>query len=259
MLRNIIALDIDGCLISEDGNVSDDYYKSLAWLAKYIAEANLGKCPNICLCTGRSALFTEAISFLIGWPQFPAIVENGSIFFDPLTKDIRFSPLLAKKTQRILLQISKKIVPAILKRYPGLLLLPGQEVNITFRRKIGETLISVKSLKTAIRRFIARAVKKKVLKTVASKNSISIVPAGINKGVAVEMLAQERELNLRHCVGIGDSKFDIPFLERVGLIGCPQNADDICKRFVRERNGRVSKYCYAEGVVDVIKYFSQTE
>lgn len=255
MQNSMIVLDIDGCLISENGNVDDDYYKSLAWLAKFIRAANVSEFPNICLCSGRSAVFSQAISFLIGWPQFPAIVENGAGFFDPLKREFRVNPKIPLKTLKRLKEILIRIAPAIIRKHRVLSLSLGQLVNVTFRGKSALNAASIENLRDNIRRYIVKSLKKKVLKTLILGNSITIAPARINKARAVELLAKEKLLDLKQCIGIGDSKSDILFLEKLGFVGCPQNADNACKEFVKQRGGRISPYSYARGVVDIIQWF----
>jgi hydroxymethylpyrimidine pyrophosphatase-like HAD family hydrolase len=258
MQKSMIVLSID-CLVSQDGNVDENYYKNLAWIARYIQTANTDKYPNICLCSEGSAIFAGAIGFLIGWPHFPAIAENGAAFFDPLTNELRIHPEISSKTQIALKGITKRIALLILKKYPVLFLSPGQETSVTFTRRNINSQLSIESMRKGIRKFIAKFLKKKILKTVISKNSISIIPAGINEGKAVELLAQEKGLDLRQCIGIGISKSDISFLKKTGLIGCPQNADNECKIFVKGKKGYISQHNYAEGTADVIKWFLQIE
>lgn len=253
--KTVIVLDIDGCLISETGSVDKNYYLSLSWLAEYIRAANVGEHPNICLCSGRNAIFVEAVSYLIGWPQFPAIVENGTAFFDPLTKEFKINPRIPQKTIFTLKRISRKIVPAILRKYPNFDVSFGQRTNITFVKRSKGNAVSLESFRDILRKHIAKFLKRKILKTIMLENAVSIAPSKINKGEALLILSEEKGLDLKRCIGIGDSKLDISFLEKTGLVGCPQNADEICKKLVKEKNGRVSKFSHAEGVADIIKWF----
>lgn len=283
-MRNVIVLDIDGCLISENGNVDDNYYKSLSWLAGYIRRANVAECPNICLCSGRSAVFTEAISYLIGWPNFTTIAESGAVFFDPLLREHRINPAITAQTLKALNLIKMKILPDILRAYPGLFLAEGNQINIPliqknagsrlaatsirkgiwklislFVRKKIESQLTIEQARKKIRRTFARLIRKELVKTVIFRNSITVAPAEVNKGAALEILAKEKDIDLKQSLGIGDSKLDISFLLKTGLVGCPQNADDVCKKLVKEKNGKISSFSYAEGVVDVIKWFTQIE
>lgn len=259
MPESIVVLSVDDCLISENGNVDGNYYKSLAWLAGYIRGANVRQYPRVCLCSEKSAVFTEAISFLIGWPHFPTIVEDGAAFFDTLTKELKTNPEIPEKTLAVLNAISRKMAPLILKRYPVLAQVTGHQVNVAFLKKNIESMLTMESIRKGIRTFIPRLIKKRILKTVVSGNCISIAPAGVNKGTAVEALAKEKGLDLKQCIGIGSLKSDIFFLEKTGLVGCPQNADSACREFVKGKNGKVSQYSFAEGAADVIKWFLQLE
>lgn len=257
MQKSAVVLDIDGCLLSKDGGNDDNYFHSLAWLAKYIRGANVLEHPNICLCSGRNALFVEAVSYFIGWPHFTAILENGAIFFDPLIGKTRINPDISLKTRKILAKVIKRAVPAILKKYPNLFFVLGQQINITLAKENAASILTIKDMRKGARRFVARLIRKRLIKVFAFENSISIIPKGISKGGALELLAKEQGLDLKQCLAIGDSKNDISFLKKTGLVGCPQNADEACKRFVREKKGKISMHCCAEGVVDIIQWFTQ--
>jgi len=256
MSKSCCFIDIDGCVISEDGCVNNEYYQSLSWLAKYILQANVGNCPNIRICSGRNIPFVEAIFYLIGRPDNQwSIIENGSVFFKPASREILVNPAIPQKTLAIFAKIRQKIVPRILKEYPCLWLYPGNIVNITFSKKV-ESSLDINLIREAIRYMLAYPVKKREIIIKSLKYSISIMPYGVNKGTAVDFLAQNEEINLRSSLGIGDSESDILFLRKMKLIGCPANANEKCRNFVKENRGRVSPFNYAQGVADIIKYFT---
>jgi HAD superfamily hydrolase (TIGR01484 family) len=256
MSKPAIFVDIDGCLIPTDGNVSREYFESLAWLANYIGEANIGRKPNIKICTGRSVAFTDAIFHLIGRPYSAgSIAENGCVFFNPLTRETKINPAISKDILAVLAKIRSKIVPKLIKSHPGLWIYPGNEVNIILERKIDSEsqAINLATVKKAARRLVARL---RAVRVISLANSISIVPERINKGTAVMFLAEKEDIDLKHSLGIGDAKSDLSFLREVGFVGCPSNASEDCKELVKAKKGCISFFSCAKGVVDVIEHFS---
>lgn len=262
--RGAIFLGIDGCLISKDANVPSIYYKSLAWLSNYIMGANLGINPNIRFCSGRSIPFVEAISLIMGKPNVSwVIVENGVVLYNPITKEgPRFVPCISAETIKIFDWIRKKAISQILKDYPNLSVWPGNIFSIIFSRKTGSRMTTDEIRKSLAKsKLLRRLVWKRNIRIICSRDSISIVPPQVYKGTAVDFLAKEEELDLRRSLGIGDSKHDISFLNKTKFVGCPSNADESCKKFVKGKgsNGRVSRFCHAMGVVDIICHFTGAE
>jgi len=48
-----VLIDVDGCLLSTNGNVSSEYYKGLAQISQYVKKSNQGKFPPVGFCSGR--------------------------------------------------------------------------------------------------------------------------------------------------------------------------------------------------------------
>lgn len=260
--KSAIFLDVDECLLSEGGGVASEYYQSFAWLAEYIRKANVGECPQIKLCSGRNIPFIDAVALFLGRPDSSyVIVENGIAIYNPVTRAFELCPGITQETKKLFAKIRGKKVPQILKRYPSLFYWPGNLLAITLVLKTNSGLDPDVIRENLARQDLKSLVMKRIVRVIHSRHSVSIVPAHVNKGTAVAFLAEKEGINLGASLGIGDSKTDIPFLEKTRFVGCPQNASDICKSYVagRKHRGRVSQLPYAQAVVDIIKWFTQTE
>ena len=110
-------------------------------------------------------------------------------------------------------------------------------------------------------RLLRRLVRKRIIRIISSHNSISIVPPQVHKGTAVDFLAKKEAIDPYQSLGIGDSKHDISFLGKMKFVGCPINADKPCQEFVKGRgnSGRISRFCHAMGVIDIICHFTGIE
>lgn len=288
MERSYIFLDLDDCLFSKAGGSMS--VRDLNWLQQYIMAANCGMAPPIKICTGRNIPFVSAVMYMLGRPHGSgfAITENGAVFYSPDTREAIINPQIGRLALRQLKQVKEKIAPELARKYPDLWVFPGNLVNTVFVRK-PSCKISLAKLKKIVRRetllhlnfirenelkkrlgrpqklsqkllgFIKKRIKKirTHVSIVAMGDSIAVVPRGVNKGTAVAFLGNKECINLRHSVGIGDSKSDIRFLRKLGLIGCPANADDVCTRFVKNNRGKISLSPHLSGVVDVIGWFTQ--
>lgn len=258
-----VFLDLDGCLFSEDGGVDETYYESFGWLAGYIREANIGRRPQIKMCSGRNIPFIDATSLFIGRPHSSLVViENGIALYDPNTKNAPiYTPGVTTEIKSLFAKILKKKVPRILKKYPGLCCLPGNLLAITLNQKI-DSVVDIESVRDGlVRQELKSLVLKRLVRVINSRHTVSIVPPHVSKGTAVEFLAKMEGINLGASLGIGDSKADIPFLEKMKFVGCPANADRACTDYVSSRgsNKKVSRFSYAAAVVDIICEFTNTE
>ena len=254
--RGDIFLNINKCLIPQDGNVCLRYYKSLAELAKYILKANTGLEQNIRICTSKNIPFVEAVMYMIGRPDSSwSICENGCVFYKPTTKEILVNPEITEEIIKLFAWIKKKIVPQILLQYPMLWFYPGNIVNISFMKKQWYT-IDARILRKIIREKVRRYARKKLLRVILTTDGIDIIPCHINKGSAIEFLAKDEGVDLKCSLGIGGSMSDISFLNKMGMVGCPYNAVQICKDFIKGRRGHVSLKLYTEGVIDVLNFFT---
>lgn len=253
MSKRAIFIDIDGCIIAENGAVSEDYYSSLFKLSEWIKREWQGE-PAVRICSNRDQNSAEIIAKLLGIINCWMIIEKGVAIFNPTTKEIKFNPAINSKKTNTLKWISRKIIPEVLKDYSCLSLYPGALLSICLEKKPG-SLLDIERIYLRVRQKLARYIRKKLIKINFFNQVIIILPAGVSKGSGIEFLSQIEKINLAESLAIGDSKQDISMFRKTKFCGCPSNSDEICKKFIKIRRGRISPKNYAEGVIDIIEWY----
>lgn len=253
-----ILIDVDGCVVPANGQVYfNGFYGGLERLADFVQKANNGKFPPISFCTGRDRNYVEAVSSLVGRPNSWSVVESGIALFNPAVKqEVEINPSLTPKKRKVFEEIRKKRVPEILQKYHQFFLYPGNIICIALERKKG-IQVSIEALYEVILEEMADLIQEELVAITHSDCAIDISPAGIDKASGLRFFSSYTDTNLKNIIGIGDSKGDFPFLQKVGYVGCPCNASDECKNFVRkrEKKGFISRYAYTQGVIEVIQHF----
>lgn len=246
-----ILIDVDDCLLPTNGAVSISFFDSLWHISGWIKAANEGKFPQIGFCSGRDRNYIEAVSSFVGLPNSWSIIESGVALFNPATKELIFHPDLTIEVQDAFKEISRKKVPQILRAYPEIFLYPGNLVQVTFERRHGSDL-SIKDAYETVKEEFSDLISSGLVTVRHSSIAVDITPAGIDKAPGVTFFAQNTGVNPKQILGIGDSRGDFPMFKMVGHVGCPANASEECKTFVKERDGYVSSHSYSAGVGDVI-------
>lgn len=226
-----ILLDIDGCVT--EGKNKPISPTSLERLSQLIKDSQL----KTSFCTGRSAVYVEALSQAIGINDW-CICENGAYIYHPITDDIIYHPDI---TERILLKLSKlKHIITTNTEFKNLVKIElGKEICISLnpiQNSIEETYNILKSKLPLDELYITH-----------STTAIDITPWGINKRSAIDFLALIEKRKLEEYIGIGDSWGDVSFLNACRLIACPNNAI----KEIKEISNFISKYDYTEGVIDI--------
>lgn len=248
----MILIDVDDCLLPTNGRLPYQFFNSLHDISYYIGRANAGKFPQIGFCSGRDRNYIEAVSFFVGLPNSFSVVESGVALFNPKTKELIFNPFLTPEVQEAFQEISRKRIPRILKKYPELSLYPGNMIQVTLERRYGVT-ISIKEFYKVVSEELSDFWGTNVVTLHHSQIAVDISPAGINKASGTRFLAEVTGIKIDEILGIGDSRGDLPMLEIAGHVGCPENATEECKAFIKEKGGYISPYSYAVGVGDVIR------
>ncbi len=251
-----IFIDIDGCLISDSGNVCPDYYQALSEISQLVKKGFVGNGPTVRLCSGRNISSVQIMCAVLGIVNSFMIVENGVALFNPTTSELKLHPTITEQTRKLFRKILQKRIPPILKKYPNLSVCPGNIIDIALERK-SDTKSDLENMYNEIRRILSDLIKKRIIKIFCSRHTINIGPAKIGKGSGVRFLADIDNINLSQSLAIGDTSQDIPLFKQVKLIGCPSNASDDCKKFVKSKRGRISIFSHAQGVIDIIKYYTQ--
>jgi HAD superfamily hydrolase (TIGR01484 family) len=270
-----VFLDIDGCLISRDGNVCLNYYEANSKLARLVGRGFAAMGPSIRLCSGRDKNSVELMANFFGMVNSWMIVEGGAAIFNPTTREVKMNPAITPEIQEAFRQLAEKELPVILKRYACLQRYLGYMICYSLEKKpnsdidiqtIVDYLEGVKTpaiQKKPARRspgLLTKLIRRKILKIETYFNRmINIIPAGVSKGTAGRFLMEIEGWNHSWCIAVGDSESDFPLFRSVGRIGCPSNATEACIRFVKEKHGKVSMYPYTRGVVDVINWYLGTQ
>ncbi len=250
-----ILIDIDGCLIPTNGDVSRRYYLGMNQIAQRVKEANRNVFPSIGFCTGRDRNYVEAVSFAFGLPNSWSVIESGIALFNPFTKELIVNPALTTKVEEAFRKISEEKIPRMLEKYPELFPYPGNMINVALERQHGSN-ISIENAYEAVREEMKDFLKAGMITIHHTDIAIDISPAGIDKASGVQFLAQYTGLDLAKTLGIGDSNGDFPMLNLVGYIGCPANASQECKELIESKGGYKSPLFYTRGVADIIRHFT---
>jgi len=249
-----ILIDVDGCVVPTNRKVSCEFFSGLSTIARYVGKANQGKFPSIAFCSGRDRNYIEAVSYFVGLPDFWSVIESGVALFNPATKELLFNPVLTDEVEKTFQKITEKRVPEILERYPELFLYPGNMVCVALERKYGAKL-TIENAYSGVTEEMEDLLQSGRIRITHSDCAVDIGPTGIDKASGIKFLSQHTGINLEKTLGIGDSNGDVPLFKSVGLVGCPANASEECKKLVKKRKGYISSYFYARGVADVIENF----
>lgn len=277
-MNNMICIDFDDCLVSDDcvPNPVD-----LAYLQKYALLSNVGKLPSLRLCTGRNMASSSIFFNLVGRPTIPgfSIFEGGSVLYCPATGRQLINPQIKRLSLRQLKAVRDKIAGKITALYPQVRIVQGNMVNVAFRR-IRQSSLSLEALLEIVKKHFAdwakghmtwlnvlRVKKKKRTKKeftsavniVVYGKDVAVLPRGIDKGRALSYVAAKENINFQACLGIGNDATDISFLRKVGLPACVANASQDCRDYVKKRAGMRSAHPCLSGVVDIIQQYSRFE
>ena len=274
-----IFLDIDGCVTSSDGNVCLNSFRANSGIADIVRSAHIGQAPSIRFCSGRDIRYVEAMANFFGMVNIPMIAEDGAVFFNPTTREIKKNPAITAEMQKVFRRVREKDLPLILKRYGCLQEYLGFTICCGFERIPGSAfeIQSVvdflegnkipgirstdgKSWRRKPKResgLLTEFIRKRLLKVERFSDSfVNIVPAGVSKGTAAKSMMKAEGWNPDWCIGIGDTEADFSLFRSVGRIGCPSNATPSCIDFVRNNGGKVSLRSYIEGALDIINWYT---
>ncbi len=244
-----LLIDVDGCLTPGRGSIPEGYYQGLETISQFAR-----KFPTA-FCTGRDRNYVEATAAFLGWPDFWSVIESGIALFNPSTKKLLFDPKLTEAKIMVFETEVKEPVKRALERHPDLFLYPGNMICVAIERKC-EATIKIHEVFEELREELRGLVARGLIKISHSDIAVDIAPPGINKASGLDFLSKISGISPENMLGIGDSNGDLSFLEKVGFVGCPSNANTECKKAVQKKQGRVSRYPYARGVADVISHFA---
>lgn len=233
-MNNVIT-DVDGC-------VSAGRWLSINWGAlRKLSEY------RIFFSSGRSQPYIECLSQTIGSLR-PFISENGSAIFSPEQNRYTWiapnAALVANQKQDILRRLSGALLEleAVLE--------PGKDfsLSLSLLTAQGQTL----DMALAHQKVVAALGDMKGISVTHSNSAVDIIGAGVNKGSALVVLADQLGLAPSDFAGFGDSSNDLSFLSLVGFSGCPANATASVKAAVEAAQGYCSPHPDIQGLLDFI-------
>ncbi len=253
-----ILLDVDDCTLPTDGKVTLGFYEGLAELWQLLTSLQ-GK---VGFCTGRDRNYVEACAFFLGLLGLNSwsVIESGIALFNPVTKDVLPNPALTPKVRETFLEIRRSRIPMMLRRLPGLLDYPGNEIIVALERHQEQR--SIEECSQVVKEELGDLEKTGLIIIHHSSLAVDISPVGedgvpIDKASGVRFLSKVLGIDPLEMAGVGDSRGDFPMLNLVGKVGCPSNAAPACKTLVEEKGGYISPFLYTQGVADCIRHFME--
>lgn len=207
MNNSYILLDIDGCVT--DGKNQHINVLACHQLQEFIKTQQL----NVLLCTGRSAVYTEAICQLLHIDNW-CICENGCYLYHPITDEIQVNPMISPADIDYLKKLNIELST---NQYKNLFKIElGKEICIS----LNPISMNIQSLYELICPLLDLS----KVDVTHSTTAVDITPKNINKGDGYDFWYNFMNIQDIKTIGIGDSKGDIPFLQKCDLVACPNNA-----------------------------------
>ena len=243
----LIASDIDGTLLRDDGTMSD---RTVAALGA-AEEAGL----VVVLCTGRPPRWMKPIAEATGHHGL-AVCSNGAIVYDLHTETVVESfPIDVDVARRITLALKEALPEAVfaVERSGGMLHEPAYvpiappsatQMEAAFDELVTEPMVKIiakhpemtsTELHAAAHAAVAELAE--LAETTYSSGSIIEISAtGVTKAFGLERLAAERGIDAADVIAFGDMPNDIPMLTWAGRGVAVGNAhpdviaiaDDVC-------------------------------
>lgn len=238
-----VICDIDGCLAPESSAPFD--LPSLAKIADHNRLAHeLRDRPIVTVCSGRPEPFAEAMCRLIQNHSLPAIAENGVWIYHPDRNVYDRDPAITSDHLKAVAAAAAWIDREL--GAQGVVMQPGKTCSISLYHHNTEFL---KTLESPIRERFHR--EGWPLRVSMTWLYINCDLAHISKGTAIDRWTAMTGIPKDRLAGIGDTRSDIPIIERVAFFASPANAVEE----IRDRAALVSPSHEAKGVVEILSRF----
>lgn len=268
----LICIDMDGTLLVDEHNVSEENKKAV----KYALEKGV----HIAITTGRVYNCAMLYSELIGL-KTPIIASNGAYIGGTNGEEIYKNPLTKEEVRTVFkIATDNNLLAYLTTRYGLISLVDLPENNIY--KVLNKTLPKEKQIRLEVIESIDKILelykneilkgvcvensdKEKLLKAreelsklnpeleiaTSWKNNFEVTRKGSSKGEAVKRLAEYLNISSEEVMCIGDSENDISMLKYAGCAIAMGNASDDVKKvadFITEAN-------YNSGVAKAIYKF----
>ncbi len=237
-----VICDIDGCLAPESSAPFNT--AALATIAEHnrLAQDQRDR-PIVTVCSGRPEPFAEAMCRLVNNHTLPAIAENGVWMYHPdrniYDRDPSITPDHLRAIHAAATWIDRDLGPK------GVVMQPGKTCSISLYHDNTDYL---KSLEPLVRDRFRRETWP--LRVSMTWLYINCDLTHISKGSALERWSALTKIPRDRLAGIGDTRSDLPIVERVGHFACPANAIDELKPLARF----VASAEEAAGVLEILEH-----
>ncbi|MDG6882497.1 phosphoglycolate phosphatase [Phocoenobacter uteri] len=231
----MFILDIDGCITEGKGEEID--LIALNQLKQRIHNTD----KNTILCTGRSALYVEAIAQMLNLTNW-CICENGAYIYHTGTEEILYHPNITPKTKQQL-----KGIQDILTTSPQFTKIAEIELGKEICISLNPIGIGIEALYN----LILDNIDLKGVNIAHSTTAVDITPLNINKEKGLLWLSEKCNINLNTAIAVGDSMGDIGFMSLCENKACPNNASEQVKDiadFIATSNS-------TKGLIEIYKYY----
>jgi phosphoglycolate phosphatase (TIGR01487 family) len=209
----LLATDYDGTL-AHDGEVDNETLDALERLQ------TSGR--KLLLVTGRH--LPDLCKVFFGLDLFDRVIlENGGVLYNPRAREERL--LCDPVDPRLVAALKKRNIPCDV----------GRTVIATSRPYDTVVLAAIRDLGLD-------------LQIIFNKESVMVLPSGVDKGTALEWVLDELSISIHNVVSVGDAENDLPFLRISGLSAAVANA----LPSVKEQADIVLSKAQGEGVSDLI-------
>ena len=240
----LIATDLDNTMLDVNGLVTDETKRLLA-----LAEA---RGVQIALSSGRSIYSVKGVGASIGLP-FCAICYNGGLVITHASEDeedrVIHEAFLDEECFRVIVDYAHREDLYVQGYDRGVIVVedlrtdihPDPDLRYAEYREVGD-LLSVDFFKTPkllvscdpaevphhmeeLRRLLGD----RIYMAQSESYIIEVMPAGVNKGAALGILADALEIGVDEIAAFGDNTNDLPLLRAAGTAVAVANAVDAVK------------------------------
>jgi HAD superfamily hydrolase (TIGR01484 family) len=239
MTIRLLVFDIDGVLTDGETRALDLPFLGMLAEMNRLARKDKGR-PQITLCTGRPAPYTEAMLQAIDG-RLPAVFENGAGLYLPNGYRFQSHPELGDGST---MRAVQRRLEETLVRSGVAYFQPGKIHSLS--------LFASDPSRTADLRDQASAALGSLLpevELVYSSSCLNVLPGAIDKGKGLKFLAEQTGYTFDEMLGVGDSDVDLPFLSLVGHSAAPANANPTVKQTVEY----VSPHPTSAGTRDILE------
>jgi hydroxymethylpyrimidine pyrophosphatase-like HAD family hydrolase len=236
-----VICDIDGCLAPESSEPFDA--TALLRVAEHnrLAQEQRDR-PIVTVCSGRPEPFVEAMCRLIGNHSLPAISENGVWMYHPARNVYDRDPSITSEHQGAVRDAAAWVDRDLGPR--GVVMQPGKTCSISLYH---DDTGFLKTLEEPVRERFER--EEWPLRVSMTWLYINCDLAHISKGTALDRWMSATGIAGSRMAGIGDTRSDLPILDRVGWFATPSNAIEELK----ERANFVASRAEATGVLEILE------